>query len=243
MGLDLEGKWCSPRRPQRSGMCGQKNIPEILTEHTKKKLRPRRVVFPAFSGVGKVHGVSFFREDVVLLHLPKDEEGRYPETQCQTEASLCAICGIQVQMSTRRRGALPILEERERRLQRGKLCRILEGGPCGKLFGSMLQRTRAARSRQDVCSTLLIAITSRWVRSSEPLGAPCSLRATRWVASCFVAAKKASVLSSASWLSGCWTLLRQQVHVSSSWEARLLSQMLFLEEHAPAKRKDWRTKG
>ena len=34
-----------------------------------------------------------------------------------------------------------------------------------------------------------------------------------------------SVLSSATWLSGCWTLAKQQEDSFSSWNARLLSQM------------------
>ena len=36
----------------------------------------------------------------------------------------------------------------------------------------------------------------------------------------------ASTLSSATWLSGCWTLLKQQEQASESWCARLLSQMV-----------------
>ena len=36
----------------------------------------------------------------------------------------------------------------------------------------------------------------------------------------------ASVISSATWLSGCWTLSKQQEQASESWCARLLSQMV-----------------
>ena len=36
----------------------------------------------------------------------------------------------------------------------------------------------------------------------------------------------ASTLSSATWLSGCWTLSKQQEQASESWCARLLSQMV-----------------
>ena len=36
----------------------------------------------------------------------------------------------------------------------------------------------------------------------------------------------ASTLSSATWLSGCWTLSKQEEQASESWYARLLSQMV-----------------